>query len=263
MKPVPMNLVNDDNRAASRRRALLLTGLLLVSHAGVSTARAEPGSASAEPAPAAVRFVAPQGPMLLTGVLRRALPDGSEIVIGRTWRIRFTRDDTGYRVDGEQTDSMVTVPPRLAVLGELERNRPETGLFPGYLDPDGRISDGGPNHDAALRAQLFATVRGMVKSARLQRDQREDVYRFALETLQSDTTGRLPDDLFAPRTGPHTETSHFDLPGGLSGSITKAENATADPATGLMIRFERTVVTEAGGNSRLTRELWTLSPAPP
>ena len=90
-------------------------------------------------------FAPPSTPLILTRTLYRDLPGGGKIVVTRQYAVHFSADGDGYRLDGQLLDTAVQVPERLSALAEVERRRPDSGLFPAYLDRQGLIrSDASP-----------------------------------------------------------------------------------------------------------------------
>ncbi len=208
-------------------------------------------------------FAAPTGELVLTRVVRRALPDGKEIVTRRRYAVRFISDDAGFRVEGRLLGVEVEAPARLAALAQLERARSDEGLFPMRLDPRGMIagasrSAGGEPRDSA--GQLAA---GMIAGSQLAGDDRRDAEHFVAQVQGNGAIGRWPDDLFRPAPGRRSDRQRMPLDAGREGAVTVTTEARASAGSGLLEMFERTVATEAGGQLRITRETWTLEPETP
>ena len=223
-----------------------------------------PGLAGAEISAAhavSAPFVAPSAPFVLTRELRRSLFDGKEVVVRRVYRIHFLPDGVGYRVEGDLIDVTVDVPAKLAALADVERRRVQTGLFPMHLDANGRLQELNtpPDHGTAERAWSISGE--MIDGVHLDDTARADIRNFTRDALAGGSEDHWPADLFHPVCGLRSDTSHFDAPGGGSGSITVSIDAGCD-SHGLLKSLERMVTTSTGGEKRMTRELWTLATEP-
>lgn len=212
---------------------------------------------------AATRFAPPAGPMRYVRRLERDLGGGASFVVVRSFAIRFVPFGRGFRIEGEQQGVEVEAPERLAEFARLERERTEASLFPLTLDAAGLITGGEARQpatqlDEAVRAVLAQFAARPRDAAELEQMQQ---YLAAVHQGAGRVLTELPRDLFAPGAGPRSERRDVALPGGERGLVTVTFSAEADPATGLMRRAERTVVTELAGDSRRTAELWTLAPA--
>ena len=97
--------------------------------------------------------------------------------------------------------------------------------------------------------------------ARIERE-REELRTFvnALHQSAGRLVTELPRDLFAPAETPRSHRREVALPGGDSGEVTVTFSAVRDPATGLMRRALREVVTRLDGERRTTLESWQLTP---
>jgi len=121
-----------------------LARLLIASAAVVLPASHVAAMDGPEAVAASDAFAPPSTPLILTRTLYRDLPGGGKIVVTRQYAVQFSTDGDGYRLDGQLLDTMVQVPERLSALAEVERKRPDSGLFPAYLDRNGLIrSDAG------------------------------------------------------------------------------------------------------------------------
>lgn len=211
-------------------------------------------------------FVPPRQPMVYTRRLVRDLPDGAQIVVERSFAIRFARAGDGYRVDGEQIAVKVEMPEQLASLAALERQRVVQGLFPLTLDGSGRILSG-PEADKApgQSPEIEAALRDV--SARIERldasaDERAAMRGFiaAIHDAGQHIVSVLPLDLFVPASPDRTDHREVTLPAGGAGAVTMQFNAERDPATGLMRSARREVHTMIGGENRRTVETFSLAP---
>lgn len=216
---------------------------------------------SAGPAAARARFAPPAAPMRYARRLERPLADGARLIVDRGFAVRFVREGSGFRVDGEQVDVAVEAPPQIEALARLERARIERGVFPLLLDAGGAIRSVAPT---ATSAQLDEAVREV--AARIERGEHAPVVRDELRAFV-DAVHRsagalateLPRDLFAPAGVPREESRAIALPDGRAGRVTIAFTASVDPATGLMREARREVVTEVAGEARTTLESWRLT----
>jgi hypothetical protein len=133
--------------------------------------------ASVAAAPAAMAetaaFSPPEGPVTLTRTVRRALPDGKEVVATRSYELRITRDDKGpnggYRVEGRLLSADVQAPPSLEALAAIERKRSDDGLFPFRLDARGLIAAPLAPGNSASREAAGEAARRAIASGPLAR----------------------------------------------------------------------------------------------
>jgi hypothetical protein len=206
-------------------------------------------------------FSAPDGSLVLTRELRRELSRGKQLVTRRNYRIAFVRDGDGWRVDGELIDCQVDAPPELDALAQIEKARPDVGLFPLYLDSSGRIVEQrGSRADAAstteARAVVSKAVAGIAMAPQDRAIASTMVQRIAAQSHSSG--GRWPEDLFRPASGHRSEVRNMALPDGSEGRITVTTDA-AGSGDGMLDHFERNVVTELGGTRRESMEVFRLA----
>lgn len=236
-------------------------GFHAVLFAGVAAAALTPGPgavASPVEAPRAARFTPPDGPMLLSRALHRPLPGGAEVVTVRTYEIRFHRTPEGYRIDGMLLTADITVPPRFEALAQIERNRPDTGLFPMTLDHRGRllpVQSREPDDSAQRAGRLAASKIPDRLSAGEARNARAFIGRISENPVHT----AWPDELFAPEPGKHSATQTIPLPDGKTGQVSVEIEASNDTQTGLLSRLTRRVTTDLDGSQRVTIETWTLA----
>jgi hypothetical protein len=218
--------------------------------------------ARAHPASGGEGFSPPDEPMLYTRRLERMLPGSARFTVERQFEVTFEHWAQGFRVGGRQLGVVVDAPEALAAFARLEREREEQGLFPLQLHADGTIAGaaGTPvatRLDAAVRETL-----ALIEARKREPAERAELIRFVQAFHQS--AGRLvtelPRDLFAPAPDPRTDRRQIVLPGGSSGEVTVTFAAARDPATGLMRKALREVVTALQGERRLTLETWQLAP---
>lgn len=238
------------------RRAILRWGMaaalapLLASRAG--PAMAADGKVIAPPA----------GPMMFVRRLERQLPDGSKLIVARSFVLSFTAAPIGWRVTGYQAGVTVDAPARVAALAALERQRVETGLFPFALDRAGLIVGGPTLRPARELDQAVAIVRRELDKDPLVADEREELDAFirAVHDAGIKMTAQFPNDLFAPREQVRHGERELTLPDGGEGTIAVSFSALIDLATGLMRDARREIVTAIAEDRRITREDWRLAP---
>jgi hypothetical protein len=217
---------------------------------------AAPGPASAG---STGMFEAPTGPLELVRTLRRPLPDGVEIVSTRRYEVRIVPDGDGFRVVGRLLDARVEVPPSLGALAAMERNRPDTGLFPFRLDREGLIATPAAPTDRTARSSAAARAKLTIASSTLADPDREQAQEL-IDQLVAKPGGNgahWPEDLFRPAPGLRSQTSRFALPDGRDGSVTTTIDSRREGAGNAI---ERTVITETGGTQRITRETYIVEP---
>jgi hypothetical protein len=206
-------------------------------------------------------FVPPAGPLQLTRTLRRPLPDGKAIISTRRYTIRIVREGDGYRVDGELAEALIDAPPSLGALAEIERNRPDTGMFPITLDARGMIVGEDPVHSnesfdhAAAAAASQIGKSGMVAIDMLQ------AQAFVQQLRTRAARSHWPADVFNPAPGRTSEQRTIPLPDGREGHALVEIAASGRGVGGQIAEIERKVTTDLGGDKRLTDELWQLSRA--
>lgn len=241
-----------------KRLSLLLAGVAALLPSQLSPLMAEPNPATVAPA-----FDPPATPLVLTRTLWRSLRDGQEIMVRRSYEVRFVRNAEGFRLDGQLIDTAVDAPPALALLAEIERTRPDQGMFPMQLDtrgqivaPPGRVS-AGVSHRAALdQARTILASAAMDGEARRQGEQ---LARTVLESAVG--AASWPSDLFSPQARSRFETRSLTLDGGQQAEIEVSVDVQLPGDGALPGTVERRVATRIEGSSRLSREVWTLTPA--
>ena len=234
--------------------ALRLTALALASGSIALAPSAGAHDVSAE-------FTPPRTDMMLTRTLRRALPDGKEVVARRSYAVRFFNEGQGFRIDGRLIDVTVETPPSLQALAEIERKRPDVGMFPIRLDAAGMIVGGEPPAAGEAIEQAAAIAAGQIGTSGLVALDMLQAQAF-IRQMRARKAGSLwPADLFHPLASRRSETRSVALPDGQSGQVVIEMVAQTAGSTGLLASFERMVTTDLQGDKRVTREQWTLSPA--
>jgi hypothetical protein len=207
-------------------------------------------------------FSPPENQLVLTRVLHSPLADGSEVVARRSYAVSIKPDGEGFRVDGELLGCEVEAPPQLQALAEIERNRPDTGLFPMQLDRAGMLVPPTANPQPGESIQDAAAMASKaLESSELDNAGRAQAQGFIARIRSKAAHTLWPSDLFRPESGRRIEKHDFALPDGGEGRITVEITARADSAPGVLTELERTVVTEMAGSRRVTREEWTISHA--
>lgn len=207
-------------------------------------------------------FTPPQAKLLLTRTLHRPLPDGKAIVTRRSYAVHIVREGTGYRVEGTLVEARVEAPPILAALAEIERKRPDTGIFPILLDATGMIvGGGGPAARAPLdRAAVVAAQ--TIGSSGLPALDMLQAQSFVSQLPSRAPRSQWPADIFHPVPGSRSESRMIALPGGSQGSVTIDIETQGPSPDGQLALLDRIVTTDLGGDRRVTREQWQLSRNP-
>jgi hypothetical protein len=200
--------------------------------------------------------------LLLTRTLYRPLPDGKAIVTRRSYSVRIVPDGAGFRVEGELVQATVDAPPTLGALAEIERRRPDSGMFPILLDAQGQIrgggnvlSDGALGRAAKIAAESIG-VSGLPAIDMLQ------AQAFVRHLASRNPRSQWPADVFNPAAGKRDETRVIALPGGEEGHVTIEIASQGANQTGRVALLERVVTTNLDGDTRVTREQWQLSRPP-
>jgi len=202
---------------------------------------------------------------VLTRTVWRSLADGKQIVVRRSYTVRFTRQDNGFRLDGEPLDASVEAPPLLASLAEIERKRVDTGPFPLQLDSSGVIRFDGGTKPAAADSRSAALERGhaMIASSSLAPAQRQEGSAMLDRIAAQGAVSAWPADLFNPASAASEERRRIVLPDGSEGEVQVTVKVLDGRNQGLPQAVERTVTTVLAGTTRTSREQWTLAPVAP
>ncbi|MFM5931314.1 MAG: hypothetical protein ACKOPQ_10430 [Novosphingobium sp.] len=239
-----------------KRIAFLLGSAMAVGSVNAATPPADDASVETR------AFEAPDGTMILTRELRRIIVPGKEVVTRRSYTIRFIREGAGWRVEGTLANTEVEAPAELAMLASLEKARKDDGLFPLRLDSHGMIVSQQGARDLASAQQAQTVVTNSVKAIPMP-DQDKAVAAQMVSRIAAQSGaigGNWPTDLFRPKGGPRKQVREVPLPDGRQGRVTVTMQANPD-SRGLMEHFERSVLTELGGTSRLSQETWRLTDA--
>ena len=240
-------------------RAALLAGAAALLPATIAAAAAVTGSEVQ-----VARFLPPATPLLLTRTLYRSLNDGKMLIVTRTYAIRFTSSDNGYRLDGEQIGAEVQAPAGLAGLAEIERKRVETGLFPAMLDQSGMIRAGGAVAlDPAMRRQVAIRASGIIARADMAAPAKREGIDLVGQLAAVPNGTAWPSFLFNPGSRERVETRLVPMADGSEGVVEVRVRADGIAPGGLPQRVERTFTTRLAGTEKVSREVWTIAPATP
>lgn len=243
-----------------KRGTMLLAGV-----ASLLPAQLGPVLAHAAPHELSPSFEPPTTPLVLTRTLWRSLRDGQEIVVRRSYEVRFRREAGGFLLDGKLIDTAVDAPAALALLAEIERQRPDQGMFPLRLDQAGRILPapqrpalGDVHHAAEDRSKA------MFASTALDAEGRKQAAVLARSILEASVGAAYwPNDLFSPAMHSRREKRTLALAGGHQGAVEVSVDVLGKLPGGLPQSVERRVTTEVEGSARFSREVWTLVPVSP
>lgn len=208
-------------------------------------------------------FSAPDGSLILTRELRRELSRGKLLVTRRNYKIAFVREGDGWRVDGELIDCQVDAPPELEALAQIEKSRPDIGLFPLRLDQTGRIVEQhGSRTDSATTEKVYGIVGQTINKIAMEPQDRAVASNMVqrISVQGQGASGNWPVDLFHPASGHRSEVRNMAMPDGSEGRITVTIDA-AGGGDGVLDHFERNVVTELGGTRRQSIEVFRLARA--
>ncbi|MCB2072745.1 MAG: hypothetical protein H6917_06425 [Novosphingobium sp.] len=207
-------------------------------------------------------FQPPQSTMLLTRTLRRPLPGGKQVVTRRSYEVSILPDGEGFRIDGKLVDVAVEAPENLGALAEIERKRPDKGMFPMRLDAGGMLLPGADPQAGATTQEAIALASQQVDSMKLAAFDMLQARAFVGQFQKRQGLSEWPVDLFRPAPGKRRETRTIPLPNGARGQVTVDTEAQVAAQTGLLSSFTRTVITDLGDDVRATYETWTLAERP-
>ena len=201
----------------------------------------------------------PSRPVTLRRELERQLGDGASLRVVRDWQVTFQAVAAGATVSGRQQMCEVDVPPPLQALGDIERKREVTGLFPMTLSAQGLITIWTDPEPVSIASAVRQASRAIEKSSLASADIRDAKGYFArIGKMAAQFVSKVPRDLFFPEAGQRRETRNLKLPDGMTGSYEVTIEADARASDGLLVSSERRIVTRIGDSSRLARERWTL-----
>ncbi len=239
-----------------RARAWLAGAAVLLPLAALNAAP------SAQAAEAEAAFAPPDAPLILTRTLRSPLADGREIVTRRSYKVVIRAEGSGWRVDGRLIDSAVTAPPQLAFIAEMERKRPDEGLFPLFLDARGRILDGGQAQTGETREKAADAGRAAVEARATDSETRQTADGLLGLLKRQPVLTAWPEDLFHPVAGRTASSREIALPDGTRGEIAievESRPSRSGRAMAEASSIQRVITTRMGASARALREEWTLA----
>ena len=247
-------------------RRMLSPGLLCAGLLGMSATLPMTQIALARSAarqPVTPRFEPPRGEITLVRTLWRELRDGKQLMIQRSYLIRFVHDGQGWRVEGRQTAVSVDAPPPLASLAAIERGRQDTDTFPLLLDAQGHILDQPPKSDGKTNNAMVGEANRMVSQSTLTSPQKAEAQATLRALAQANAASSgWPADLFNPVAAEQRSTQRVPLADGSEGQTELTLHAEGFRAGHLPQKVERIVVTRIADNTRTGREEWLFRPQP-
>ena len=166
-------------------------------------------------------FMPPSGPQILTRTLRHVMHDGHAVVTRRSYRLRFVAEDTGFRIDGELIDTAVEAPAWLSGIAELERERPDPGMFPIRLDAAGMIVSAPTTATTPQQRHGINLAAAQIgRMGNLDADDKAQAQGFVTHFREQPYRTSWPLDLFRPAPGRHRDQRTFTLADGLRGEVT-------------------------------------------
>ena len=210
------------------------------------------------------RFSPPSSPMVLSRTVFRELSGGQQVVVQRRFRVQFVPGGDGFILNGVPLDVSVEVPPSLARLGELERQRSDLGPFPIMVDGQGLIRSGPVNEDTNLLARKDSqqAAHGLIETAAMPAVRKREGEQLLSQLAIDPRTSPWPIDLFVASNGERRQHRSVALPGGDQGDIEVLLKVDKLLPCGMPASFERVITTQLAGTKRVSRELWKLEPAP-
>lgn len=206
------------------------------------------------------RFAPPASELVLTRTVIRELSDGKQIVVTRHFRIRFTADGDGYRIDGIQTGVEVEAPANLASMAELERQRVETGAFPLHLSRNGILVDQhGQVIDPAFSTAIENRGAALLNSPETPAEERAANAKALRGMTNQGSHTPWPADLFSAVPGERRLERVVHLSDGREGKVEVVLKVDGLLSCGMPKSFERIVITELPGSRMVSREIFTLS----
>ena len=202
--------------------------------------------------------------MVLSRTVVRELSGGEQVLVKRRFRVQFLPDGDGFVLTGVPIDVIVEVPPVLAMLGELERQRSDQGPFPISIDSQGLIQLEIAHIDADLLTRKVGqqAANAMISAASMPAIRKREGERLLAQLASDPRTSPWPTDLFAASDGERHQHRTVALSDGSQGDIDVLLKVTRLLPGGIPTSFERVITTQLAGTKRVSREVWTLEPAP-
>lgn len=203
-------------------------------------------------------FQPPSTPVTITRTLYRPLADGEQIIVRRRYEVRFSLSEDGYQLDGRLMGTSVDSPARLASLAELEKARPDTGLFPILLDQNGMIlTTDTVVADRRETQQAMADARTLLAASLPAKRQHETAIALtAIAEAMADSS--WPPFLFNPGPDERSAVHNVTMADGSIGQVKVTIRSEQLAPGNLPQRIERTITTRLLETERSTREVWTL-----
>ena len=202
--------------------------------------------------------------MVLSRTVIRELSGGEQILVKRRFRVQFLPDGEGFVLTGTPIDVSVEVPPILARLGDLERQRSELGPFPILLDGQGLIHLAIAPTDVGLLTRKVGqeAANAMIGAAPMPAMRKREGVQLVGQLATDPRTSPWPADLFAAKNGERRLHRTVALSDGSQGEVDVLLKVAALLPCGIPASFERVITTQLAGTRRVSHELWTLELAP-
>lgn len=200
--------------------------------------------------------------MVLSRTVIRELGDGKQIVVKRSFRVQFVAAPDGFVLTGTPIAVSVDVPPVLARLGELERQRSDSGPFPLLIDRRGLIhttASSGPA-DAKARQDARQTATGMIQAAAMPDATKRDAVGMIGSMAADPHSSPWPTDLFIAHDSERRQHRSVTLSDGSLGDVDVVLRVGNWLPCGMPALFERVITTDLAGTRRVSREVWSLEP---
>lgn len=209
-----------------------------------------------------VRFAPPMAPMVLSRTVIRELSGGQQVLVKRRFRVQFEASADGFVLTGTPIDVSVEVPPILARLGELERQRSDSGPFPIMVDGQGMIHPAvdRKNADGTARKGGQQTALGMIDAAAMPAERKREGAQLLGQLATDPRNSPWPTDLFVASDGERRLHRSVALPDGSEGQIEILLKVGKLLPGGVPTVFERVITTQLAGTRRVSREVWSLEP---
>ena len=237
-----------------RASALLLAGAALLPALGAQWA-IEAAAQSPQ-----FRFSPPSSPMVLSRTIIRELSGGQQVLVKRRFRVQFVADGPGFVLTGVPIDVSVQVPPILARLGDMERQRSDLGPFPIKVDSQGLIHPAATHTDTDVRARKDGqqAAQAMINAAAISASRKRDGEQFLSQLAIDPRTSPWPTDLFVASNGERRQHRTVALPDGSQGEVDVLLKVAELLPCGMPASFERVITTQLAGTRRVSHEVWQL-----
>lgn len=199
-------------------------------------------------------------PMVLSRTVIRELADGKQIVVKRSFRVQFVAAAGGFVLTGTPIAVSVDVPPVLARLGELERQRSDSGPFPILIDRQGLIhtAAASPAGEPGKRQDAKQAAAGLIQGTALPAETKRDAVQLLGSMAADPRTSPWPIDLFVAHDAERRQHRSMALADGSLGEIEVLLRVSKWLPCGMPALFERVITTDLAGTRRVSREVWSL-----